>query len=64
MELTDVQIRALAEGDPKTFLLLYENYFVALCVFARNYSIEKEEAEDIVQDVFCKLYDDRLFLKT
>lgn len=59
MELTDAHIKALVRGDRKAFLLLYENFFVALCVFARNYSVEKEEAEDIVQDVFCRLYDER-----
>lgn len=59
MEFTELHIKALVKGDREAFLLLYQNFFVALCVFARGYHMEKEEAEDIVQDVFCKLYDER-----
>lgn len=60
MELDEYEIRALGKGDTKVFCKLYEAFFVALCVFARNFSLEREEAEDIVQETFCRLYDDRL----
>ena len=36
--------------------------YVALCIFARSFSLKPEEAEDIVQEVFCRMYDEhRLF---
>lgn len=60
MELTKAEISALAKGDTKIFKKLYESFFVALCVFARNFSLEKEEAEDVVQEVFCRIYDDKM----
>ena len=60
MEFTDSEIKALTKGDTKVFRKLYESFFVALCVFARNYSLEKEEAEDVVQEIFCRIYDDRM----
>lgn len=59
MEFTDIEIKALSKGDVKIFRKLYENFFVALCLFARNFSLEREEAEDVVQEIFCQLYDDR-----
>lgn len=60
MEFTALDIRALAKGDKMVFKRLYENFFVALCVYAHSFSLEREEAEDIVQEVFCKIYDDRI----
>ena len=52
----------LAQGDTKVFHKLYEHFFVALCIFARSFSLKPEEAEDIVQEVFCRMYDEhRLF---
>lgn len=59
MEFTDIEIKALSKGDVKIFRKLYENFIVALCLFARNFSLEREEAEDVVQEIFCQLYDDR-----
>ncbi|MEG0796977.1 MAG: RNA polymerase sigma-70 factor [Odoribacter sp.] len=58
MEFTLSEIKILSQGDKKVFKKLYENFFVALCVFAGNFYVEREEAEDIVQEVFCRLYDE------
>lgn len=57
MEFSESEIKALARGDKKAFQKLYESFFVALRVFAGNFYVEREEAEDIVQEVFCHLYD-------
>lgn len=57
MELTESEIKALVRGDKKAFQKLYENFFMALCVFAGNFYVEREEAKDIVQEVFYRLYD-------
>ncbi len=62
MEFSELEITALTKGDTKVFHKLYKHFFVALCVFARNFSLDREEAEDIVQEVFCHLFDEhRLF---
>lgn len=62
MEFSETEIKALAQGDTKVFHKLYEHFFVALCIFARSFSLKPEEAEDIVQEVFCRMYDEhRLF---
>lgn len=60
MEFDEVEIRALEKGDEKVFRKLYQHFFVALCVFARHFSLEYEEAEDVVQEAFFRLYDERV----
>jgi len=56
MKFSEVHIALLSKGDKKAFLLLYENFFVALTIFIRNFGLSKDEAEDIVQDIFCRLH--------
>lgn len=59
-EFTESQIQLLGQGDQETYRLLYKQYFAALCVFARNLGLGKEEAEDIVQEIFCHIYYEKL----
>lgn len=56
VEFGEAQIQLLAKGDQETYRLLYKHFFVALCIFARNMGMDKEEAEDIVQEIFCHIY--------
>lgn len=60
MELMDSQIKDLSKGKIQSFISLYESFFIALCIFARNFIESRVQAEDIVQEVFFRLYDDRL----
>lgn len=48
-------IIALKSGDQRAFRFLYEKYFVLVFRFATKY-VDHEKAEDIVQDVFFKLW--------
>ena len=52
VEFGEAQIQLLAKGDQEAYRLLYKHFFVALCIFARNMGMDKEEAEDIVQEYF------------
>ena len=45
MEFSETEIKALAQGDTKVFHKLYEHFFVALCIFARSFSLKPEEAD-------------------
>jgi RNA polymerase sigma-70 factor (family 1) len=58
----DDLIIGMNQGDPSSFQQLYAQYYVALCVYARRFTRNKEIAEEVVQDVFLKLleYQDRL----
>lgn len=59
MELFELDINALSKGKKEAFFILYKKFFVALCLFAQKFSIWKEAAEDIVQEIFYKLYEER-----
>ncbi len=46
-------------GDKNSLVALFKLYFERLCFFALKYLNDKEEAKDIVHDVFLKLWQDR-----
>ena len=41
----------LAQGDESAFREVFDLYFKGLVLFATKYSVDKEAAEDLVQDV-------------
>lgn len=49
-------IEALEKGDEKAFAFLMNHYFKKLCVYAQSLCKDKDQAEDIVQNVFLKLW--------
>jgi RNA polymerase sigma-70 factor (ECF subfamily) len=53
----DELLKKLRRGDEKTFELIFREYFVRLCLFAEHYVRDKQAAEDIVEDLFCELWD-------
>lgn len=62
-EVTDEQLFGLVgQGDGQAFKLVYEKYHKQLYVLAYRYLMDRERAEDAVQNVFAKLweYRDRL----
>ncbi len=59
-EFTEYHIQLLGEGDSNAYRLLYKHFFSALCIFARKLGLSKEESEDIVQEIFCHIYHEKL----
>ena len=49
----------LSRGDETAFQETFEIYFKVLVLFATKFSLDKETAEDLVQDIFVKLYEQR-----
>lgn len=45
-------------GKEKTFDYFFRHYYAALCFFAQSIIHNEEDAKDIVQDCFIKLWDD------
>jgi len=43
--------------DKKTFKLVFDNYFNALCAFAYKYIKDRSAVEDLTQEVFISLWD-------
>lgn len=45
--------------DEKAFRRLFEYYYPALCLYAKRFIDEKETREDMVQDVFLSIWENR-----
>jgi len=50
-------IRAIQEGDYRAFELLFVRYYSDLCRVARSYTHSNSVAEDLVSDLFLKLWE-------
>jgi len=57
-------ISLLQEGDKKAFRLLFEKYSSRLYQFAIKYLRDKEDTEDLLNEVFLKIWENRHSLKT
>ncbi len=57
VENNDIIIAGLKNGDRSIFEDLYKQYYVPLCYYCIRYVEAIEEAEEIVQDVFLKLWE-------
>ncbi len=58
--LTDSELYILLkQGDEKAFEHLFHKYYPSLCLFARQYMEDDEKAEEIVQDMFVKIWSKR-----
>jgi RNA polymerase sigma-70 factor, ECF subfamily len=44
-------------GDLDEFRILYREYYSALCVYATTFTRDKQIAEEVVQDVFVKIWE-------
>lgn len=49
-------------GDEQSFELLYRRYFVRLCAFANKFLHDPSSSEEVVQDIFLKLWENRATL--
>jgi RNA polymerase sigma-70 factor (ECF subfamily) len=46
-------------GDEQAFELLFRKYYVRLCAFANKFLNDPEEAREVVQEVFTKIWEGR-----
>jgi len=57
-------VERMIAGDQTAFELLFKFYYPGLIIFASNIVLSKDEAEEIVQDFFVRLWDNRQNIKT
>lgn len=57
-------IAQLRNGNKEAFKLLFEKYGIRLYQFSLKYLREKEDAEDLLNEVFLKIWENRSSLKT
>ena len=60
----DILIESLKNGDEKAYNYLIDTYHHKLCVYANSLVKNVYSAEDIVQNVFIKVWEQRTRLKT
>jgi RNA polymerase sigma-70 factor (ECF subfamily) len=53
----------LRTGDERAFELLFREHVAALCTFAFSYVRSRETAEEIVQDLFCWIWEQRFAIE-
>ena len=53
----------LRTGDERAFELLFRGHAAALCAFAFSYVRSRETAEEIVQDLFCWIWEQRFTIE-
>lgn len=54
-----VDVEQLRKGDKKCFERLFKEHYAPLTDYAYRILHDRAEAQDVVQDVFCKLWDGR-----
>ncbi|MFA0963588.1 RNA polymerase sigma-70 factor [Roseivirga sp. BDSF3-8] len=60
MSLSPKEItQKLKAGDRKVFEELFRMHYTELCLFARKYTNDMEKGEELVQDLFVRLWDKR-----
>ena len=59
-----VLVKRMSRGDKTAFELLFKYYYPGLVVFASNIVVSRDEAEEIVQDFFVRLWEHRNTIKT
>ena len=59
----DVLVQRIIKEDKTAFELLFKYYYPGLVVFASNIVVNKDEAEEIVQDFFVRLWENRKSIK-
>ncbi len=57
-------IKSINEGDTEAFKVLFELYYAKLLYIAQSYISSKEDAEEIIQDVFLKVWKKRKDITT
>ena len=57
--MRDILASRIKIGDKQAFELLFKKHYTTLCSFSNKYLFNPEEAQDVVQDVFLKLWEER-----
>ena len=62
-EITQKIVQGIIHSDPRCFRTLYDAYYSYLCGLAVSYIHDFEEAQELVNDVFLRVWERRALLK-
>jgi RNA polymerase sigma-70 factor (ECF subfamily) len=57
-------LSGVSQGDRAAFQRLFEHYYPTVCHFANSIILDMQEAEDLTQELFCRLWDKRTTLSS
>ena len=62
----DTLFRQIREGDRKAFKILFDTWYAPLCHYASHFLNDDDQAEEVVQELFVKLWEKKkeLFIET
>ena len=63
LEITPITVQGIIQSDPKCFRSLYDAYYAYLCGLAVSYIHDFEQARELVNDVFLRVWEHRAELK-
>lgn len=55
-------LKKLKDGDVSAYKELFDVYYLPLCIYSLKFSNSIQQSEDIVQDLFMKFWDKKLYL--
>ena len=61
--MSDTIEQRIMMGDEQAFELLYRRYYARLCAFANKFLFDPQSSEEVVQDIFLKLWENRKTLQ-
>lgn len=58
-KIRDIGVTSLVGGDKQAYASLFYEFYAPLVLYARKYVTDPDAAEDIVQEFFCRLWEER-----
>lgn len=58
-ETDHAEFARLSRGEPSGFVALFRRYYDALCTFAESFVASADDAEEVVSDVFVRIWEGR-----
>ena len=62
-EDTETILKNIQKGDLKEFEMLFKDYYALLCRYALRFVKDTNQSEEIVQELFCQLWENKKKMK-
>ncbi len=59
MESMEILVKQVSSGDRKAYAALFHEFYTPLLLYSIKFTRNRDASEDIVQDFFCRLWEDR-----
>lgn len=59
MESMEILVKRVSKGDRKAYATLFHEFYTPLLLYSIKFTKNRDASEDIVQDFFCRLWEDR-----